>query len=237
MYFNSCHYFRIALIFALEVMRHQQPTILYEDNHILAVNKPSGWLVQGDDTGDMPLSDWVKSYIKKKYNKPGDVYLGVLHRIDRPVSGIVLFARTSKAAVRMSKALQTHEIKKYYSAEIAGYPPAESGTLEHHITRNETNNTAKAHIKATPQSKPAKLEYRVIEKRASSTLIEILLHTGRHHQIRAQMAAIGCAIVGDLKYGYPKPNSDSSINLHACKVVFQHPVKQEDIEIKVPSRF
>ncbi len=164
-------------------MQHSTPTILYEDNHLLAVNKPAGWLVQGDATGDKPLSDWVKEYIKTKLNKPGDVYLGVLHRIDRPVSGIVLFARTSKAAERMSKSIHQHDIKKYYIAEVKGTPNTEEGILEHYITRNESNNTSKAFKKEVPNSKHAKLEYRVLEQRSKTSIIEILLHTGRHHQI------------------------------------------------------
>ena len=205
--------------------------ILYEDNHILAVNKPAGWLVQGDSTGDMPLSDWVKIYIKEKLNKPGDVYLGVLHRIDRPVSGIVLFARTSKAAERMSKAIQGHQVKKYYIAEVKGIPQNEEGILEHFILRNEAKNTSKAHMKEVPYSKSAKLEYRVLEQKGKNSIVEILLHTGRHHQIRAQFAAIKCPIIGDIKYGYSNPNTDGSINLHAYKVQFEHPVKKEMVEI------
>lgn len=212
-------------------MKSKYPKILFEDNHLIAVDKPAGWLVQGDDTGDKPLSEWVKEYIKKKLNKPGDVYLGVLHRIDRPVSGIVLFARTSKAAERMSKAIQLHRMKKYYIAEVKGTPSEISGTLEHYMVRIELNNTSKAHIKPVPNSKEAKLDYRVLEQRGKISRVEILLHTGRHHQIRAQFSAINCPIVGDLKYGYATPNSDASINLHAYKVQFEHPVKMEMMEI------
>ncbi len=222
---------KIIITFASIGMNHKTPTILFEDNHLIAVNKPAGWLVQADDTGDKPLSDWVKQYIKAKLNKPGDVYLGVLHRIDRPVSGIVLFARTSKAAERMSKAIQLHQIKKYYIAEVKGTPTVLSGVLEHYIARNESNNTSKAHTRPVPNSKEAKLEYRVLEQKGKMSRVEILLHTGRHHQIRSQFAAIHCPIVGDLKYGYPTPNIDASINLHAYKVQFEHPVKKEMIEI------
>jgi 23S rRNA pseudouridine1911/1915/1917 synthase len=218
-------------------VQQDTPVILYEDNHIIAVNKPAGWLVQGDSTGDAPLSDWVKQYIKTKLNKPGDVYLGVLHRIDRPVSGIVLFARTSKAAERMSKAIQQNHIRKFYIAEVKGLPQTDP-ILEHFIVRNEANNTSKAFIREVPNSKFAKLEYRILEKLGKNSIVEILLHTGRHHQIRAQFAAIHCPIVGDVKYGYPEPNSDgSSINLHAWKVEFEHPVKKEMIEILCPPAF
>jgi 23S rRNA pseudouridine1911/1915/1917 synthase len=212
-------------------MKNNNPTILYEDNHLVAVNKPAGWLVQGDETGDKPLSEWVKEYIKKKMDKPGEVYLGVLHRIDRPVSGIVLFARTSKAAERLSKAIQNHQVQKTYIAEVKGSPITNTGVLEHFITRNEINNTSKAHLKEVPNSKYAKLEYKVFESRKSTSLVEILLHTGRHHQIRVQLASIGCPIVGDLKYGYPKANPDASINLHAWKLLFEHPVTKLEIEI------
>lgn len=218
-------------------MNSQTPTILYEDNHILAVNKPAGWLVQGDATGDKPLSDWVKDYIKGKYQKPGDVYLGVLHRIDRPVSGIVLFARTSKAAERMSKAIQQRQLSKIYIAEIKGVPANLEATLEHFIVRNESNNTSKAYTREVPNSKDARLFYKVIERRGKNSLVEIDLDTGRHHQIRVQFSSIQCPIVGDVKYGYPNPNSDGSINLHAYKVQFEHPVKKEMMEIRCEPPF
>ncbi len=223
-------------IFAATV-NSQTPTILFEDNHIIAVNKPAGWLVQGDATGDKPLSDWVKDYIKQRYLKPGDVYLGVLHRIDRPVSGIVLFARTSKAAERMSKAIQQRQLSKIYIAEIKGVPAHLEATLEHFIVRNESNNTSKAYTREVPNSKDARLFYKVIERRGKNSLVEIDLDTGRHHQIRVQFSSIHCPIVGDLKYGYPTPNSDGSINLHAYKVQFEHPVKKEMIEIKCEPPF
>ena len=223
-------------IFAATV-NSQTPTILFEDNHIIAVNKPAGWLVQGDATGDKPLSDWVKDYIKQKYQKPGDVYLGVLHRIDRPVSGIVLFARTSKAAERMSKAIQQRQLSKIYIAEIKGVPAHLEATLEHFIVRNESNNTSKAYTREVPNSKDARLYYKVIERRGKNSLVEIDLDTGRHHQIRVQFSSIQCPIVGDVKYGYPSPNSDGSINLHAYKVQFEHPVKKEMIEIRCEPPF
>lgn len=219
------------------IVNSQTPTILFEDNHIIAVNKPAGWLVQGDATGDKPLSDWVKDYIKQKYQKPGDVYLGVLHRIDRPVSGIVLFARTSKAAERMSKAIQQRQLSKIYIAEIKGVPAHLEATLEHFIVRNESNNTSKAYNREVPKSKDARLYYKVIERRGKNSLVEIDLDTGRHHQIRVQFSSIQCPIVGDVKYGYPAPNSDGSINLHAYKVQFEHPVKKEMIEIKCEPPF
>jgi 23S rRNA pseudouridine1911/1915/1917 synthase len=219
-------------VYLCPFMKQTAPTILYEDNHIIAVNKPAGWLVQGDETGDKPLSDWLKEYIKEKFNKPGDVYLGVLHRIDRPVSGIVLFARTSKAAERMSKMFQQGGIEKYYSAEVKGFFKNDNGALESYITRNEANNTSKSHLNEVPDSKHAKLEYKVVKRGSKHTLLEILLHTGRHHQIRAQLSAIRCPIVGDVKYGFPTPNADGSINLHACRVVFEHPVTKKEVVIE-----
>jgi len=208
------------------------PTILFEDNHIIAVNKPPGWLVQGDATLDLPLSEWVKQYLKDQYQKPGKVYLGVLHRIDRPVSGIVLFSKTSKSAERMSKAIQHHEVKKYYTARVKGKPAKEFDILEHYLLRIESNNTVKTFMNDRPGSKYAKLEYRVNHYSAGFTYLDILLYTGRHHQIRAQLSSINLPIVGDLKYGYPFPNKDGSIDLHASKIIFMHPVKKEMIQIE-----
>jgi 23S rRNA pseudouridine1911/1915/1917 synthase len=208
-----------------------EPSIIYEDNHIIALNKPPGWLVQGDDTGDKPLSEWVKDYLKRKYCKPGAVYLGVLHRLDRPVSGVVLFARTSKAAARLSKMIQTRAIIKTYLCKVQGIPDKANAILEHYILRNETNNTVKAFLKEVSGSLYAKLEYSVTKQNKNESLLSIELYTGRHHQIRAQLSAIGHPIVGDLKYGYPTANKDHSISLHAYSLEFEHPVTKERIRI------
>jgi 23S rRNA pseudouridine1911/1915/1917 synthase len=215
----------------------QEPAVLYEDNHIIAVNKPSGWLVQGDETGDKPLSEWVKEYLKKKYNKPGAVYLGVLHRLDRPVSGVVLFARTSKAAARLSRMIQSREIIKKYNALVKGKPSTPVAILEHYLLRNEKNNTVKAYAREVAGSQKARLEYQLMEERAGHSLLSIELYTGRHHQIRAQLSAIGHPIAGDLKYGYPKPNPDASISLHAYSLEFMHPVTKKRVFISSEKTF
>ncbi len=209
--------------------------VLYEDNHIIAVNKRVGDIVQGDKTGDKPLSDVVKEYIKDKYKKPGDVFLGVVHRLDRPTSGIVVFARTSKALTRLNGLFRQRDTQKIYWAIVGMAPQEKSGRLEHFITRNEKSNTSKAHLKEVPQSKNAILDYKVIAALEKYTALEIELHTGRHHQIRAQLAAIGSPIKGDLKYGSPRSNPDGGIHLHARKLSFIHPVSQESIQITAPT--
>ena len=210
------------------------PSPLFEDNHVIVVNKRAGEIVQGDKTGDKPLSETVKSYIKEKYQKPGEVFLGVVHRLDRPVSGIVLFARTSKALTRLSEMFRTRAVQKTYWAIVGNQPPQEEGTLTHWLTRNPKNNTARAYDREVPNSKQAILDYRIIAKSDRYWLLEIDLHTGRHHQIRCQLAKIGCPIKGDLKYGAPRSNPDGSISLHARRITFEHPVSHQQIDVTAP---
>ena len=210
-------------------------TILFEDNHIIAVNKTCNEIVQGDKTGDTPLSEIVKAYIKDKYNKPGEVFLGVTHRLDRPTSGVVLFARTSKALTRLNEMFKSHEqIRKTYWAIVQGCPKQPEARLENYLTRNETLN--KSFI-AKPNAKEAKLAiltYKTLVRGDNYSLLEINLETGRHHQIRCQLAAIGCPVKGDLKYGAKRSNPDGGISLHARKIEFIHPVKKEPVCITAP---
>lgn len=208
--------------------------ILHEDNHIIVINKRVGDIVQGDKTGDKPLSDIVKEYIKDKYNKPGEVYLGVVHRLDRPTTGIVVFARTSKALTRLNELFKNRETQKTYWAVVKNQPPKEQDTLVHYLVRNEKNNTSKAHLKEVANSKIAKLDYKIIAKLQNYFALEIDLHTGRHHQIRAQLSAISCPIKGDLKYGFDRSNSDGGIHLHARKLSFIHPVSKEELNLTAP---
>ncbi|TPN82430.1 RluA family pseudouridine synthase [Aquimarina algicola] len=208
--------------------------VLYEDNHIIIVNKRPGDIVQGDKTGDQPLSEVVKEYIAEKYNKPGNVYLGVVHRLDRPTSGIVVFARTSKALPRLNKLFANKEAQKTYWAVVKQKPQKENDTLIHWLKRNPKQNKSYAHKNEIPDSKKAVLEYKVIKKLDHYHLLEIDLHTGRHHQIRSQLSSIGSAIKGDLKYGSNRSNKDGSIHLHARKLAFVHPVKKESITIIAP---
>jgi 23S rRNA pseudouridine1911/1915/1917 synthase len=203
--------------------------ILFEDNHLIVINKRVGDIVQGDQTGDEPLSEIVKSYLKDKYEKPGAVYLGVVHRLDRPTTGIVVFAKTSKALTRMNALFSNRETEKTYWAITKNKPPEITGDLIHYLKRNPKNNTSKAHTKEVSDSKKAHLSYEVIAQSNTFYLLEIALHTGRHHQIRAQLAAINCTIKGDLKYGFDRSNPDGGINLHARKLSFKHPVSQEEI--------
>ncbi len=205
--------------------------ILHEDNHLIVINKRVGDIVQGDKTGDKPLSEVVKEYIKDKYNKPGDVFLGVVHRLDRPTTGIVVFAKTSKALTRLNEMFSQRETQKTYWTVVKNKPPKNQDTLVHFLKRNEKNNTSKAHLKEVPDSKKASLEYTIITALDNYFALEINLHTGRHHQIRAQLSAIGCPIKGDLKYGFDRSNPDGGIHLHARKLVFQHPVTKDTIEI------
>lgn len=208
--------------------------VLYEDNHIIAVNKRPSDIVQGDKTGDTPLSDFVKQYIKEKYNKPGDVFVGTVHRIDRPVSGIVLFAKTSKALTRLNQMFQTKEIQKTYWAVVKNKPKNIIGTLVHYLRKNEQKNMSKAFEKETPGALRSELEYELICSSDNYQLLEVKPHTGRHHQIRVQLSSMGCPIKGDLKYGFDRSNKDKSIHLHARKVEFIHPVKKETIVIIAP---
>ncbi|MGL2964877.1 RluA family pseudouridine synthase [Flavobacterium sp. RSB2_4_14] len=209
--------------------------ILHEDNHIIVINKRVGDIVQGDKTGDKPLSEVVKEYLKEKYNKPGEVFLGVVHRLDRPTTGIVVFARTSKALTRLNELFSKRETKKTYWAVVKNRPEKTEDTLIHFLKRNEKNNTSKAHLKEVPESKKASLDYKIIATLNNYFVLEINLHTGRHHQIRAQLSAIGCPIKGDLKYGFDRSNPDGGIHLHARKLVFTHPVTKETIEIIAPT--
>lgn len=208
--------------------------ILHEDNHIIVVNKRVGDIVQGDKTGDKPLSDVVKEYIKDKYNKPGEVFLGVVHRLDRPTTGIVVFARTSKALVRLNELFKNRETQKTYWAIVKNKPLKSEDKLVHFMKRNEKNNTSKAHSKEVTDSKIASLDYKIIKELNNYFALEINLHTGRHHQIRAQLSAIGSPIKGDLKYGFDRSNPDGGIHLHARKLVFIHPVSKENIIIVAP---
>ena len=210
-------------------------TVLYEDNHLIIVNKQAGEIVQGDKTGDTPLSDIVKEWLKEKHNKPGNVYLGVVHRLDRPVSGVVLFAKTSKALPRLNKMFAEHnKVQKTYWAIVQNRPQKAEGTLTHWLTRHEKTNTARAYDKEVPNSKKAVLDYKLIASSERYHLLEVHLHTGRHHQIRCQLAKMGCPIKGDLKYGSPRSNPDGSISLHARKLTFEHPVSHEQISITAP---
>ncbi|MBB4035708.1 23S rRNA pseudouridine1911/1915/1917 synthase [Dysgonomonas hofstadii] len=209
-------------------------TVLYEDNHIIIVNKTVSEIVQGDKTGDKPLSEIVKEYLKEKYNKPGNVFIGVVHRLDRPTSGIVVFARTSKALPRLNDMFKNKEVKKTYWAVVKNLPKQTEGTLRHYLIRNEKQNKSYAYDREKPDSKLAILHYRLIAHSEKYNLLEIDLETGRHHQIRCQLAKIGCPIKGDLKYGAERSNPDGGISLHARKVSFIHPVSKELIEITAP---
>ncbi len=209
-------------------------TVLYEDNHIIAVNKSSSEIVQGDKTGDEPLSETIKKYLKEKYNKPGDVFLGVTHRLDRPVSGVVLFAKTGKALTRLNEMFRNQEVKKTYWAIVKSKPEKPEGRLEHFLVRNEKQNKSMAYEKMVPNAKKAALSYKLIASSDNFYLLEILLETGRHHQIRCQLTKIGCPIKGDLKYGFPRSNPNGGISLHARYVEFIHPVSKELIKITAP---
>jgi 23S rRNA pseudouridine1911/1915/1917 synthase len=209
--------------------------VLYEDNHIIAVNKKVSDIVQGDKTGDTPLSDIVKLYIKTKYNKPGNVFLGVTHRLDRPTSGVVLFARTTKALTRLNNMFKSKsEIKKTYWAIVKNTPPEKQGVLRNYVYKNTTKNKSFVCDKDKKGAKEAILDYKLISKSDTFNLIEIQLHTGRHHQIRVQLSNINCPIKGDLKYGYPRSNNNAGISLHARYIEFVHPVTKEIVKIEAP---
>ena len=208
--------------------------VLYEDNHILVANKPNNMLVQADTTGDVALEDLAKQYIKIKYNKPGAVFLNAVHRIDRPVSGVVVFARTSKALTRLNEQFRSKEIKKTYLAIVKNRPKVESATLEDYIRRDAKKNKSFVCQKDAKDAKLARLSYTLIASSENYHLLEIDLHTGRHHQIRCQLSHMGCPIKGDLKYGAERSNKDGGISLHARSVEFIHPVTKESIKITAP---
>ena len=209
-------------------------TVVYEDNHIIIVNKTASEIVQGDKTGDTPLSETVKQYLKEKYQKPGNVFIGVTHRLDRPVSGLVVFAKTSKALSRLNEMFKNGEVKKTYWAVVKNQPPQLEGDLVHYLVRNEKQNKSYAYDTEKPGSKRAELHYRLIGRSQNYFLLEVDLKTGRHHQIRCQLAKMGCPIKGDLKYGSPRSNPDGSICLHARRVRFVHPVSKLPIEVEAP---
>ena len=208
--------------------------VVYEDNHLIIVNKSSSEIVQGDKTGDKPLAEMVKEYIKQKYHKPGNVFLGVVHRLDRPVSGLVVLARTSKALARLNEMFRTKEVHKTYWAIVGNCPPTEEGELVHWLVRNEKQNKSYAYDKEKPEAKKAILDYKLIGRSERYFLLEVDLKTGRHHQIRCQLAKMGCPIKGDLKYGSPRSNPDGSICLHARRVRFVHPVSKQEIDVTAP---
>jgi 23S rRNA pseudouridine1911/1915/1917 synthase len=205
--------------------------VLYEDNHIIVVNKLPSQIVQGDKTGDIPLADLIKEYIRDKYSKPGDVFLGVVHRLDRPVSGVTIFARTSKALTRLNEMLKSREIRKTYWAVVKNQPPSTGELLVNYLLRDESRNKSFVVGEKNKNAQRAELTYKVLQKSNSYFLLEVDLHTGRHHQIRAQLSNMGCPIKGDLKYGFPRSNQDGSIHLHARQIIFTHPVKKEIISI------
>ena len=209
-------------------------TVVYEDNHIVVVNKTSSEIVQGDKTGDTPLSEMVKQYLKEKYNKPGNVFIGVTHRLDRPVSGLVVFAKTSKALPRLNEMFRNGEVKKTYWAIVKECPKETEGELVHYLVRNEKQNKSYAYDKEVKNSKKAVLHYKLIGHSQNYYLLEVDLKTGRHHQIRCQLAKMGCPIKGDLKHGSPRSNPDGSICLHARTVQFVHPVSKEMIRLTAP---
>lgn len=208
--------------------------VLFEDNHIIIVNKRAGDIVQGDKTGDKPLSDVVKEYIKDKYNKPGNVYLGTVHRLDRPTTGLVIFAKTSKVLPRLNKLFLSKEIHKTYWAIVKNEPPKIEDILINWLKKNPKNNKSYSHSKEVTDSKKAILQYKILKKLDNYYLLEVNLETGRHHQIRSQLSNIGSPIKGDLKYGFDRSNKDASIHLHARHIEFIHPVKNEPLSITAP---
>ena len=214
--------------------KHSTLDIIYEDNHLIAVNKTVHHLVQKDRTGDAALDDYLKDFLKKKYNKPGNVYLGITHRLDRPVSGVVVFTKTSKALSRMNELFRNNQTKKLYWAIVKNRPKKSSDTLIHYMIKNQQKNKSFCHCTEKPDSKRAELDYKIISESENFYLLEINLKTGRHHQIRAQLSEIGCPIRGDLKYDYPRSNVDGGISLHARSIEFTHPIKKIPIHITAP---
>ena len=209
--------------------------VVYEDNHIIIVNKQSGEIVQGDKTGDRPLSETVKEYIKVKYHKPGNVFLGVVHRLDRPVSGLVVFAKTSKALARLNEMFRKGGIHKTYWAIVKNTPTQSEAELNNWLVRNEKQNKSYAYDHEVKNSKNARLRYSVLARTDRYTLLEVHLMTGRHHQIRCQLSHMGCPIKGDLKYGFPRSNPDGSISLMAKRIEFVHPVSKDTIQVEAPT--
>lgn len=209
-------------------------TVIYEDNHIIVVNKSASEIVQGDKTGDIPLSDMVKTYLKEKYQKPGNVFVGVTHRLDRPVSGLVVFAKTSKALSRLNEMFRVGDVQKTYWAIVKNEPKQPEGELVHWLVRNEKQNKSYAYEREVKDAKKAVLRYRMIGRSDNYSLLEVELMTGRHHQIRCQLAKMGCPIKGDLKYGSPRSNPDGSICLHARRISFVHPVSKMRIDLEAP---
>lgn len=208
--------------------------VLYEDNHLIIVNKAPSEIVQGDKTGDKPLSETVKEYLKEKYNKPGNVFCGVTHRLDRPTSGIVVFTKTSKALSRMNEMFKNGEVDKTYWAIVKKMPPKDEATLIHYLIKNEKTNKSMAYDTEKPHTKKAVLHYKLIARSDNYFLLEVKIDTGRHHQIRCQLSKIGCPIKGDLKYGADRSNPDGSISLHARNISFIHPVSKEQINVSAP---
>ncbi len=215
-------------------MKKYIPEILYEDNHLLVINKPAGMLVQGDRTGDLPLSEHLKLFLKEKYNKPGNVFMGVTHRIDRPVSGVLVFAKTGKALTRLNNMFKEKEIQKTYWAVVKNKPKQLTANLVHYLIKNQQKNKSRAYTQAQKNTKRSELNYQWLASSDRYHLLEVKPLTGRHHQIRVQLASIGCAIKGDLKYGFPRSNKDASIHLHARKIELIHPVKKEPLIIEAP---
>jgi len=209
--------------------------VLYEDNHIIAVNKKAGDLVQGDKTGDKPLGEFVKAYLREKYNKPGNIFCGVIHRLDRPVSGLVIFAKTSKALARMNALFREKTIQKTYWAIVENPPLKSEDRLEHYLIKNQQKNKSRAYLKPYEGALNSVLDYTILKKLDRYTLVEVKPITGRHHQIRVQLSTIGSIIKGDLKYGAKRSNKDSSISLHAREINFIHPIKKEEITITAPA--
>lgn len=212
-----------------------EPDILYEDNHLIIVNKRVSDIVQGDKTGDLSLDKKIKLFIKQRDHKPGEVYLGIPHRLDRPVSGVIAYTKTSKALSRMNEIFREKQAKKIYWAIVKNRPPKDSGLLEHYIRKNEKQNKSYVSDVEVKGSKKASLTYKLIGKSDNYFLLEIDLHTGRHHQIRAQLASVGCPVKGDLKYGFPRSNKDGGISLHARELFFTHPVKKTEISVIAPT--
>lgn len=208
--------------------------ILFEDNHLLALNKPAGWLVQGDRTGDPTLTDWAKEYLKEKYDKPGAVFLHPVHRLDRPVSGAILFARTDKALGRLTTAFRNRTVEKTYLALVLHPPKAKAGELQHYLLKDEKRNVVRAYPRPVAHAKESILRYRLLQTIGQHHLLEVKPLTGRSHQIRVQLAAIGCPILGDLKYGAPAPLPEASIGLHSMSIALEHPVQKVPILILAP---